>query len=233
MTIPLPRCACAVLLALIGCTATPQSDSAEPSAEVGSTDPREAEEVLVESPPAARLPSLPGVAALRPMVQSADAVFVGRVLSTDFRMSAPDSTGQSLPFTFVTWEVEQGLKGVVSGQRYTARLIGGEMPDGRAMVVSNVPTFVRGDRDLVLLNDNDWEGCPLVEGDRGRVRISEDGTQVRPSWARSKGLQHVELRQRWAQETLDSLRAEGLGAGRSALSKDPQSSFSFEVPRAI
>lgn len=154
-------------------------------------------------------PALPSAATLRPAVVAADAVFVGRVLSTESRMSPPDLRGRSLPFTFVTWEVEDGLKGVQPGQRFTSRIIGGEMPDGRVMTVSNVPTFAVGDRDLILLNDNDEEGCPLVDGERGRIRLSSEPTHL-----------------------LSTLRAEGLGGGRMARSKDPLQPFAFTVPGA-
>lgn len=181
----------------------------------------------------ASTPSLPSMTALRPAVTAADAVFVGRVLSTESRMSTPDLHGRSLPFTFVTWEVEEGLKGVVAGQRFTSRIIGGEMPDGRVMTVSNVPTFAVGDRDLILLNDNDEEGCPLVDGERGRIRLSSEGGIAFP------GLQPVEvkeptLRSRWAADTLSALRAEGQGQGqgRLARSKDPLQPFAFTTPGA-
>lgn len=101
----------------------------------------------------------------------ADAVFVGEVERIDYRRSSPDSRGGTLPFTFVTWRAERAWKGVASGQRVTARFVGGVTPEGYASVVSEVPLFQEGDRDVIFLDQNGLAGCPLLGCAAGRLRL--------------------------------------------------------------
>ncbi len=101
----------------------------------------------------------------------ADAVFVGDVERIEYRRSRPDSRGGTLPFTFVTWRAERAWKGVVAGELVTARFVGGVSPEGYASVVSEVPLFQEGDRDVIFLDQNGLAGCPLLGCAAGRLRL--------------------------------------------------------------
>lgn len=106
--------------------------------------------------------------ALSNSVKEADYIFLGVVAKVEHRLS--DGTPQ-LPHTFVTFKVEQLLKGQVNQQLVTLRFIGGPDNKGNFLSVSGVPLFDVGDRDILFVKNNGQSGCPLVECDEGRFRI--------------------------------------------------------------
>ncbi len=110
---------------------------------------------------------------LEETLEAADAAFHGTVVSTDYRMSEPDPTGASVPYTFVTWEVEHGFRGVEAGQRYTIRCLGGPVGGGRALFVSTIPIFQVGDEDVIFARTDNDDACPLVGAIYGRIRVEE------------------------------------------------------------
>jgi len=101
----------------------------------------------------------------------ADAVFLGTVERVQNRMSDPDADGDSLPFTYVTWRVERGIKGVADGETFTTPFLGGRFPDGRLLVGSDQPNFRVGERDVMFVMENGHYGCPLVRGADSRIRL--------------------------------------------------------------
>ncbi len=101
----------------------------------------------------------------------ADAVFVGRVVEVRYRESEPDGAGISVPFTFFTFEVEQGLKGVQTGERVTLRFFGGPAKE-TLLLSSEYPNLDVGDREIVFVQDNGYSGVPLAGGNEGRIRLS-------------------------------------------------------------
>src|SRR5688572_28769419 len=104
----------------------------------------------------------------------ADAVFIGEVVRIEHQMSEEDPDGQAMPFTVVTWSVEDGVKGVDTDAIYSARFLGGPTPDGKTLSVSEIPEFDMGDRDLLFITGNGDLGCPLVGGEQGRVPVQSD-----------------------------------------------------------
>lgn len=106
-------------------------------------------------------------------LEAADAAFHGTVVSTDFRMSEPDPSGASVPYTFITWEVEHGFRGVEAGQRYTIRCLGGPVDGDRALFVSTIPVFQVGDEDVIFARTDNDDACPLVGAIYGRVRVEQ------------------------------------------------------------
>ncbi len=105
--------------------------------------------------------------------QLSDAVFAGRVVDIEYRdADAVDGAGP-VPFTFVTWQVERAWKGLDTGDRFTARFMGGRAQNGVVLTGSEQPNFLLGDRD-VLFVDSTLEGaCPLVGCAFGRYRLVE------------------------------------------------------------
>lgn len=106
---------------------------------------------------------------------AAQGAFVGTVVSIEYRESDPATHGETYPHTYVTWRVEHAFKGVDAGRTLTARFIGGPTADGRrTLVVSGLPQFDLGDRDVVFVSDNGASGCPLDRCAAGRLRIVDD-----------------------------------------------------------
>jgi hypothetical protein len=150
----------------------------------------------------------------------ADAVFVGEVTRIAHQVSNPDASGLRLPFTLVTWRVDDGIKGT-AGQSYTARFLGGPLGD-RTLDVPEIPTFAVGDRDLLFVRDNGSVGCPLVDGAHGRVRIT--------GATRPDGLSPDAPSSAWLGAAVASLHAASLGPSRTA--PDLDAPFVFAWPRS-
>jgi hypothetical protein len=100
--------------------------------------------------------------------KEADFIFHGVVTKVEYRLS--DGTPQ-LPHTFVTFQVENLLKGQVNQQFITLRFIGGPDNEGNFLMVPGVPLFDVGDRDMLFVKGNGQSGCPLVKCEQGRFRI--------------------------------------------------------------
>jgi len=118
--------------------------------------------------------SAPLDSALVDRVGGADLVFVGEVVRVAHRLSdvaGPDT--MAAPHTFVTYAVEEVLLGR-AGDEVTLRFAGGPTGDGRFARVSGVPRFTPGDRDLLLVQDNERSACPLVGCGQGRYRLLDD-----------------------------------------------------------
>lgn len=99
----------------------------------------------------------------------ADLVFQGTV--TDIKY-APSIEG--IPHTFVTYRVEEVLKGAYSAPTLTLRFIGGVKIEGnvmRRLSVSHAPRFETGHHDLLMVKDNTQVQCPLVQCAQGRFRF--------------------------------------------------------------
>ncbi|NEQ10875.1 MAG: hypothetical protein F6K37_34660 [Moorea sp. SIO4E2] len=102
-------------------------------------------------------------------VQEADFIFRGTVEKIQYRLS---SNQRGLPHTFVTYKVEETLKGRVKpGSLVTLRFIGGHDNKGNFLTVSGVSFFDVGDTDILLVKGNGKSGCPLVGCAEGRIRV--------------------------------------------------------------
>ncbi|NEO80522.1 hypothetical protein [Moorena sp. SIO4G3] len=102
-------------------------------------------------------------------VKEADFIFRGTVAKVQYRLS---SNQRGLPHTFVTYKVEETLKGRVKpGSLVTLRFIGGHDNKGNFLTVSGVPFFDVGDTDILLVKGNGKSGCPLVGCAEGRIRV--------------------------------------------------------------
>ena len=123
--------------------------------------------------------------AIEPRVRDAELVFRGTVQSVQYRMSEPDpGQPQALPHTFVTFEVEEVMKGAVEGGTITLRFLGGSAGGDAFMLAAEQPLFDVGDRDILLVRDPLESECPLVGCAAGRFRfidglvVDEQGRRI-------------------------------------------------------
>lgn len=119
--------------------------------------------------------SSPELESMRALASRAEAAFIGEVTAIDYQLSEPDEEGRQLPFTVVTWTIEDGIKGVASGTEYAVRFLGGPLPDGKFMSISEIPEFQLGSRDLLFVAGNGKVGCPLVDCAQGRIQLLNPG----------------------------------------------------------
>lgn len=203
-----PRVVLALAATLLACDAEP------PDSEGG-------EDALLIAP--ASGPSAADLAAAQEAAEEADAVFVGEVVSIEHQVSQPNARGKQYPFTVVTWDVEDGVKGVGAGDSYSARFLGGPMGD-LVLRISEMPTFEIGDRDLMFIAQNGDVGCPLVGGAKGRVQLRVPGEHA-------DGVSPVKREAGWAQTITSGLRQAGLDDGAPAPTVRSGEAFVFAGPR--
>ena len=193
-----------VLVAVVGCARV------EPAGEPTVASPVE---------------SVSDSATLVDRAQRADAVFAGEVRRIEHAMSQAQSDDHALPFTFVTWRVDVAMRGVRAGQEFTARFLGGPLPGGGALDVTEMPRFAVGQRDIVFVRRNGEIGCPLVDGALGRIQLVAGGQATDPSSPSSTdpALPAVIAR------AIDHAVLAPVAQARSA---DPAVPFSFARPRS-
>ena len=101
-------------------------------------------------------------------VDEADLIFIGTVIGTE---AVPVKDG-SFAFTYVTFAVEETLKGAADGPTLTLRVAGGKIASQRVKVeISGGPQFQTGGRHLLFVMGNDRYGIPLAGGPQGKLNL--------------------------------------------------------------
>jgi hypothetical protein len=120
------------------------------------------------------------------LVSEADAIYRGRVTAVQARrVERPDGEGSVIK-TFVTIAVERVLKGAEQ-REVTLEFLGGTVGD-ESMTVSGMPKFNLGAREIVFVQKNGVQFCPLVALAHGRYRVLRDEATAREHIARDNGL---------------------------------------------
>ena len=99
-------------------------------------------------------------------VDRAELIFVGTVLHAE---SVPTGDG-TFAFTYVTFEVEDTVKGTARDRQLTLRFAGGDLGE-TVFEVAGIPRFAPGDRHLLFVEGNGKHGCPLVGWGRGKLDL--------------------------------------------------------------
>ncbi|MGH7945022.1 MAG: hypothetical protein ACREF9_08450 [Opitutaceae bacterium] len=137
----------------------------------------------------ALVPAVHGTSVIPPsfpeLVAEADAIYRGRVTSVQARrVERVDGEGSVIK-TFVTVAVERALKGPEEAQ-VTLEFLGGTVGD-ETMTVTGMPKFNVGAREIVFVQKNGVQFCPLVALMHGRYRVVRDETTAREHIARDNG----------------------------------------------
>jgi hypothetical protein len=104
------------------------------------------------------------------LVNDAEFIFQGNV--TDVRSQWIGEGGQRQIVTYVTFKVEDAVKGS-PGTSYTIRMLGGTVGD-ITMAISDAPQFKIGDRDILFVENNGTQFIPLVGIMHGRFHVERD-----------------------------------------------------------
>ncbi|WP_196137790.1 hypothetical protein [Aliikangiella sp. G2MR2-5] len=102
------------------------------------------------------------------LLAKSDLVIQGEVVNIEYKDS-----NEGLPHTFVTYRVDNLIAGNTRNKTVTLRFIGGEQKKGdiiRYLSVSEVPTFEKGEKDILFVSKNNSVICPLVNCSQGRYR---------------------------------------------------------------
>jgi hypothetical protein len=105
-------------------------------------------------------------------VEQANFVFQGVVTQVEYRLSdkSPDGAPQ-LPYTFVTYKIEELLKGESQVKSVTLQFLGGPHSNGKILKVMGAPFFDVGDQDILFVSGNSQSICPLLGCEGGRFRL--------------------------------------------------------------
>lgn len=113
------------------------------------------------------------VSKLEEMSDGANLVFEGEVTEVTYRQARFQGGEGELPYTIVTYKVKEVLRGESPGESFTMRFPGGADGKGHFVEVSGVPVFQTGEQDVLFVRGNGEKGCPLVNCEWGRFRISK------------------------------------------------------------
>lgn len=110
---------------------------------------------------------------LKSATEKSELAFHGEVTHIDYALSEPTGAeGNRVPFTFVTYEVKEVLRGSFEGKSLTLRFLGGL--DRRTMNIltsCTMPQIDVGDEDVLFVAGNGTSMMPLVQGLSGRLRV--------------------------------------------------------------
>jgi hypothetical protein len=104
------------------------------------------------------------------LVTQAEVIFEGTVTGTRSEWTGEGANRHIV--TYVTFKVEDGIKGSV-GAEYTIRMFGGTVGD-QTIEVTDAPKFKTGDRDILFVEHNGSQFIPLVGIMHGRFHVQTD-----------------------------------------------------------
>ena len=119
------------------------------------------------------------------LVAEADAIYRGRVESVQARRVERTDGEGSVIKTFVTLAVERVLKGPEKTE-VILEFLGGTVGD-ESMIVTGMPKFNVGAREIVFVQKNGVQFCPLVALMHGRYRVLRDESTAQEHVARDNG----------------------------------------------
>ncbi len=109
-------------------------------------------------------------------VERSGLIFEGTVVDIAFRDSDPvPGTDVGVAHTFVTYRVDDIVRGQPESRRMTLRFLGGwSSHSGRITLAAGGPLFSVGDHDILFVTGNGKAICPLLACELGRFRIQHD-----------------------------------------------------------
>ena len=119
------------------------------------------------------------------LVGEADAIYRGRVTATEARYVARPDGGNVIK-TYVTFAIDRVLKGSAQ-KEVVLEFLGGTIGND-TLTVSGMPKFAIGDHDIVFVQKNGVQFCPLVAVMHGRYRVMRDAAAGREFVARDNGM---------------------------------------------
>jgi hypothetical protein len=105
---------------------------------------------------------------LEELIDQSALIFTGTMVYSEVVLSQDGS----FPFTFVTFRVDDQLKGSVRNKELTLRLHGGETATGQ-VVVEGTPSFEKGERYLLFVRSNGVSSFPVTGWSQGQYRFEK------------------------------------------------------------
>jgi hypothetical protein len=118
------------------------------------------------------------------LADQAELIFTGTAVHSEVVLSQ-DGT---FPFTYITFRVDEALKGGVKNDELTLAVPGAEV-EGQYYVVEGSPHFEMGERYLLFVRGNGTSRFPLVGWDQGQLRFEKAAEPGRSLLVDSQGRQ--------------------------------------------
>lgn len=109
------------------------------------------------------------------LTDGADAIVTGTAVHREVVLSRDGS----FPFTYVTFQIHDTLKGRVLGNELTLRLDGGEL-DNREVVIEGMPRFEVAETYLLFIRNNGQSASPLMGWVQGQMRFGKEARSGEP-----------------------------------------------------
>ena len=103
--------------------------------------------------------------------KESELVFSGEVINVEYKKSLPTDSSGGIPHTFVTYRVDNILKGSTAENTVTLRFVGGPSDETKFLMLPHLPLFDKGESDLLFVAGNTEYGCPLAGCSTGRLRL--------------------------------------------------------------
>lgn len=159
------------------------------------------------------------------LADKAELIFAGTAVHKEVAVTE-DGT---YAYTFVTFEVDEVLKGAVDGAHLTLRFDGGDLDEEIVLEVEGMPRFDQGQRYLLFVGGNGQRSCPVVGWSQGKLdyrrhpRTGED-VLVDRTGALIQGLEDGQ----WRRSSLH-MKADGTIAERQPLLAEVVSEEGVEI----
>ncbi|OED40474.1 hypothetical protein ACH42_16425 [Endozoicomonas sp. (ex Bugula neritina AB1)] len=106
---------------------------------------------------------------LKGMVSRAEFIFKGTVVDKSEKLSI-----EGIPYTFVTYNIDEVVSGNYSGGTITLKYVGGQFANGNYLKASNSPDIKVGENSILMVRQSEDTGCDFVECENGRFIINND-----------------------------------------------------------
>ncbi|WP_444996067.1 hypothetical protein [Aliikangiella sp. IMCC44359] len=106
---------------------------------------------------------------LQNLVVRSDLIFRGKLTEISEGLSV-----EEIPYTFVTYQVDEVVTGQYSEKTITLKFVGGEFPNGNRLSASNSPDVQLGEEAILMVQQSKDTGCDFVDCQHGRF-VLEDG----------------------------------------------------------
>lgn len=118
---------------------------------------------------------------LRSRIRQSALIAYGQVVDIQYRNSVPTRVQpKGVPHTFVTYKIQDVLRGELDNEVLTLRIPGGADGQGGVFMETTAPAFALGQTDVLFVRGGEIGDCQLVECVEGRFRVHEN--QVFNGW---------------------------------------------------
>lgn len=100
---------------------------------------------------------------LQNLVQRADLIFKGELIEKSEGLS-----NEGIPYTFVTYQVDQVIAGKYPDQTITLKFVGGTFANGNRLSATNTPEVSVGEQSILMVQKSNDTGCDFVDCEHGR-----------------------------------------------------------------